>query len=167
MQPAKESNNSATVWHRIAKFHTDIHADLVYSRTGYDVQLPPVGIYQSSTKQPKMPPPTAMSRILVAPRFCQAHPIGGLLILFKTGSNFEHNWLTGYQMRPPTNRQICGSKSQIQICQETMSGLIVFAGIWKLFISAQAALSGEGAVGVRGELVVGILWNIPLRIYSQ
>ena len=33
----KESNDSATVLHRIIKFYTDIHADLVYSSTGYDV----------------------------------------------------------------------------------------------------------------------------------
>ena len=31
----KELSNSATVWQRITKFYTDIHADLVYTHIGY------------------------------------------------------------------------------------------------------------------------------------
>ena len=30
-------NNSGTAWPRITKIYTDIHADLVINRTGYDV----------------------------------------------------------------------------------------------------------------------------------
>ena len=37
VRPAKESNISTTVYTTLIKCCTDIHADLVYSRTGYDV----------------------------------------------------------------------------------------------------------------------------------
>ena len=33
----KQSNNWATVLCKITEFYTDIHAELVYSRNGYDV----------------------------------------------------------------------------------------------------------------------------------
>ena len=67
----KDSNSSAAVQHRITKFYTDVHADLVYCCTGYNV----VSYFRSAflkirrKKRLKMPPPTAVGRILVARRF--------------------------------------------------------------------------------------------------
>ena len=34
---SKELNNSAAAWPRITKFYMDIHANPLYSHTGYDV----------------------------------------------------------------------------------------------------------------------------------
>ena len=61
----------------------DIHGDLVYSQTGYDV------IYFQSTflkikKRPKMTPPMAFGRILVH-GVLPATPVGGLLVITLVG----------------------------------------------------------------------------------
>ena len=37
VRPAKESNISAIASPRITKFRMDLHADLIYNRTGYDI----------------------------------------------------------------------------------------------------------------------------------
>ena len=58
----------------------DIHADLVYSHTGYDLTvLLPVSIYQSSKKRPLMPPPTVLGRILVVRSFAWLSQLVGFL----------------------------------------------------------------------------------------
>ena len=54
-----ESNNVTTVERRIANFHTDVHADLVYFWSAFIKVI----------KRPKMPPQTPLGRNLVAWRF--------------------------------------------------------------------------------------------------
>ena len=78
MRPAKSRiiRNSVTVEHRITKFYMAIHAELVCSQTGIDVN----SYFQSAflevrKKRPKIPPPTTLGRILVARRFA-CPPIG-------------------------------------------------------------------------------------------
>ena len=61
MRLAKEANNSVTVYWRITKFFTDIHADLVYSHTEYDVSYFWSAFIEVRIKRPKMPPLTALS----------------------------------------------------------------------------------------------------------
>ena len=56
------SNSSKTVWPKITTFYNDIHTDIVYSHTGYDVtiyfRLEVIG-----EKQSKMRSPTALYEI--------------------------------------------------------------------------------------------------------
>ena len=79
VRPDKESNNSATVSHRITNFCKTIHAYQIYSQAGYDAtryfRLALIEVQKTA----KMPPPTAMGRILVA-HILPAPPIGGLLV---------------------------------------------------------------------------------------
>ena len=56
------SNILRTVWPRITIFYVDIHTDIVYSRTGYDVIIS----FRSEVtvkKRSKLPPPTASGGI--------------------------------------------------------------------------------------------------------
>ena len=75
------SNISRTVWRRTTKFHTDIHADLVYNHSGYDVTSKfRSALFEVLTKTAK----NAASDVFVSnfsgAAFCLAQPIGGLLV---------------------------------------------------------------------------------------
>ena len=78
---------------KIRKFHRHINDDLPYICTGFDV----TNSFRSeatSKKQSKMPPQTALVRILVARRFASP-PIGGLLV---TGCKVDVHQLLLYSI---------------------------------------------------------------------
>ena len=57
------SNISRTVWRRITKFFTDIHTDLVYGKTGYNVTSYFRSVFIKVRKTAEMPHPTAFGWI--------------------------------------------------------------------------------------------------------
>ena len=69
-----DSSISRMVWPRIIQFDTD--TDMLYSHTSYDITSYFWSAITEVRKIPKMLPPTAFGRILVA--FSLAQPIGGL-----------------------------------------------------------------------------------------
>ena len=74
------SNISETVSPRIAKFYDEIHTEIVYSHTGYDVI-----IYFRS-------PRNAESFRNKLRAFRLVPPDGGLLVLVGSGQNFQQKW---------------------------------------------------------------------------
>ena len=53
--------------------YTDLHAELVYGHTGYDVTSYFRSVFIEVRKKAEMPPSTALGRILVARCFCLSH----------------------------------------------------------------------------------------------
>ena len=86
VQPAKESNILATAKPGITKFRMDIHADQVYSHTGYEV----TGYFWSAfikvkRKKAIMLPLMALDQILVVQRLAYSHQLVGVLFMITSG----------------------------------------------------------------------------------
>ena len=78
-------------------------------------QLLPVGIYRSSKRRSKMPPPTGLGRIIVAQPFSWPNQLVDFLvyaifscILQSTGSSL----VTSYRLRQASEADLCWNRSQ-------------------------------------------------------